>query len=172
MTESALSEWLDKQAITEILYRYCRAIDRFDLDALRRVYWPDGEDYHGAVDGSAQTFCEFFANFAGEGSIYAASHHTLINILIEIEDASARVESYYHAYHLIVDEGIAQDEFVGGRYVDRFEKRDGEWRIKKRLTVYDWGRKDPATERLWDRVPGNYIFGQRSRKDPVYGAGG
>ena len=28
-----------------------------------------------------------------------------------------------------------------GRYVDRFEKRGGEWRIAQRTVVYDWIRQ-------------------------------
>ena len=32
---------LDKQAITETLMRYARAIDRRDPELLRSIYWPE-----------------------------------------------------------------------------------------------------------------------------------
>ena len=34
---------LDKQAVTETLLRYCRAVDRRDAELMRKVYWPEAE---------------------------------------------------------------------------------------------------------------------------------
>jgi hypothetical protein len=158
---------LDKQAITEVMHRYCRGLDRFDIELLRGVFWPDGQDFHGAFDGSASDFCAFVETNAGEGSPIKVTHHSLSNVLIELAGQTAYAESYFVAYHRIEGE-TAEDEFVGGRYVDVFEKRGDEWRIKIRRTIFDWARKDPATERLWDRWPAAYIFGTRNRQDPVY----
>ncbi len=31
-----------------------------------------------------------------------------------------------------------RDTCVGGRYLDRLERRDGEWRISARAMLYDW----------------------------------
>ena len=50
-------------------------------------------------------------------------------------------------------------------WVDRFEKRSGEWRISKRLVVVDTDRVDPVNER-W--VPDEQYRGRRDRSDPVY----
>ena len=39
--EAAMQELVDREAIRECLYRYCRGIDRLDEAALRSSYWPD-----------------------------------------------------------------------------------------------------------------------------------
>src|SRR5262245_17777267 len=43
---------LDKQAIQEVLARYCRGVDRADLELLRSVYHPDAIDNHGTFNGN------------------------------------------------------------------------------------------------------------------------
>ena len=167
MNDKRLEILLDKQAITEVLHRYCRGVDRFDIDLIESVYWPDGEDFHGPFNGNISDFCAFLKSVAGEGSAIKMTQHSLSNVLIEHAGQSAHVESYFHAYHRLEGETV-EDEFVGGRYVDRFEKRGDEWRIKVRRTIYDWARREPATERLWDLWPADYIFGTRNLQDPVY----
>jgi hypothetical protein len=89
------------------------------------------------------------------------------NVLIEHAGLSAHVQSYFHAYHRLEGDTV-EDEFVGSRYVDRFEKLGDEWRIKGRRTIYDWARREPATERLWNRWGADYIFGTRNLQDLVY----
>ncbi len=55
---------------------------------------------------------------------------------------------------------------MGLRYVDRLERRDGEWRIADRRCVFDWSRRDTITGE-WD-LPGEALRGARDRNDPVY----
>jgi hypothetical protein len=45
----ALVELLAKQAITEQIYRYCRAMDRIDSDLGRSVWHSDGRAYCGPI---------------------------------------------------------------------------------------------------------------------------
>ncbi len=42
--------------------------------------------------------------------------------------------------------GEKWDTLTGGRIVDRFEKRDGEWRIAHRKITLDWNRDMPMAE--------------------------
>jgi hypothetical protein len=53
--------------------------------------------------------------------------------------------------------------------VDRLEKRDGEWRIKRRTVVMDWNQNRPNTS-IWDEGMFKVlqVRGQRGREDPVY----
>ena len=65
--------------------------------------------------------------------------------------------------------GIGAQLSFAGRYIDRFEKRDGEWRIAKRMVVYDWIRhlgspEGTEAQRFGPRVPQGAPFPQ----DPVY----
>ena len=83
------------------------------------------------------------------------TQHLLGNILIEMrDDTSADCESYFQAYHLIEDENSGSyDLVVAGRYVDRFEMRNDEWRIAQRSIIVDWFRQYPDTCQFGDKKP-------------------
>jgi hypothetical protein len=38
----SLQTYAAKQAITEVLYHYCHAVDRIDADLASRIWHPDG----------------------------------------------------------------------------------------------------------------------------------
>ncbi|WP_221890845.1 nuclear transport factor 2 family protein [Microbispora sp. KK1-11] len=38
------SEWSDQQEIHEVVLRYCRGVDRLDMDLVRSAYHPDAID--------------------------------------------------------------------------------------------------------------------------------
>ena len=46
--QDSVQSLLDREAIRDCLYRYCRGIDRADEDARRSAEWPDVRDCHGA----------------------------------------------------------------------------------------------------------------------------
>ena len=48
---------IDKQAITEIIYRYCRGLDRMDRELTLSCWHEGGTDDHGALfSGTADEF--------------------------------------------------------------------------------------------------------------------
>jgi hypothetical protein len=73
-----------------------------------------------------------------------------------------RLEGYWSAHDPSIEE-IAE---IGGRYIDRWEKRGGIWRIARRIGVHDWERWGPAN------LPGARTEAvaspSRSKADPVY----
>src|SRR3954470_8509571 len=92
-TEDArLTELLDREAIRDCLYRYCRGIDRADEAALRSAYWEDGTDCHGAWQGSASGFIAQALTKLRAGGRRV---HQVSNILIELQGDVAAVESYF-----------------------------------------------------------------------------
>jgi SnoaL-like domain len=136
ISELKLQNLLDRDAIRECIFRYCRGIDRIDEQALRDSYWPDATDSHGAYKGSASGFID-----AALPKLRLSSRmiHCVGNVSIELRDTQAAVESYFLAWQR--DRGsnnIEQETFLAGRYVDRFEKRGEEWRVAARIVVYDW----------------------------------
>ena len=58
---------------------------------------------------------------------------------------------------------------VGGRYLDRFERREGAWRIHHRAVVIDWSRV--ATIEAGFDAQG-YLEGARKPLDPSYAEDG
>jgi len=131
-------ELADREAIRDCLYRYSRGVDRCDEDMLRSVYWEDAEDDHCLFTGQRE---ELIAWVLPLLRAMEASQHTIGNMLIRLHGDRADVESYYHGYHRMNDGTKSHDSIQAGRYLDRFEKRDGEWRIARRKVVVDWFRE-------------------------------
>jgi hypothetical protein len=131
-----LQALLDRDAIRECIYRYCRGIDRVDEAALRASYWPDATDSHGAYKGSASGFIDIALVKLRESERMV---HFVGNLSIELRGTQAAVETYFLAWQRDPAAGGGQQEtFLAGRYVDHFEKRGAEWRVAARVVVYDW----------------------------------
>ncbi|RDJ01943.1 nuclear transport factor 2 family protein [Rhizobium grahamii] len=168
MKHKKITELLDREAIRDCLYRYCRGIDRADEAALRGSYWPDAHDRHGAYSGSAEGFVEFAMGVFKTGP---RNIHQITNILIEfISPAEAAVESYFAALQRAPD-GVEtlRQVLICGRYCDLFQKRGGDWRIAERTVVYDLVEEQSLSaasekERFGPRQP----IGGSHPDDPVY----
>ncbi len=164
---ASLQALLDKQAITETLLGYCRAVDRRDADLMRRVYWPDAIDDHAVFKGDVEAFLAYAFPFM-EGVVTA---HAITNIWVEpTGPAEAFSECYFQAFHDLPAERDARlERVVGGRYLDRHEKRGGEWRIIARTLAIDWYNERPGNS-VWDT--GRYANlenrGAPKPHDPLY----
>lgn len=134
----ALQDLLDKEAIRTILYRLCRALDRRDRELMDSCYHPGATEDHGAICGDAEEFRRLATE--GEG-IYVRMHHNLGTINIELKGDVAETEAYVCASGPLIapaPDGSLQSRTIYARYIDRFERRDGEWRIARRIVVKDW----------------------------------
>ena len=150
---SALQALVEKQAITEVLYRYARALDRCDLPLLRSCFHPDSTHDHGDFEGSSLEFCDWALELLLR---LTATQHHLGNVLIDLEGEVAHCETYWVAYHripaqaggsgVVAGRGEETDLFIGGRYLDRMERRRGEWKIARRVGIHDWQRFEPASD--------------------------
>jgi len=166
--ERLLMELLDREAIRDCLYRYCRGIDRADVESLRSSYWPDAYDRHGAYVGPAEGFVEIAQKVFKAGPRMV---HQVSNILIEFKSPTqAAVESYFHALQRGPTAGGQTEQvLLAGRYCDLFEKRGQEWRVLDRTVVYDWLEPQPVplmseAERFGARRP----IGAAFPTDPSY----
>lgn len=144
MDEAVIRAIADRQAITEILNRYCHGVDRCDMDLLKSAYWPDAIDEHGTFNGNALAFCE--ATLPALAAM-TCTMHMVSNVQIRLDGDHAAVQSYCLAFHQIpaTEQAGASEMIVGGRYLDRMERRDGEWRIAHRLYVMDWNSNAAST---------------------------
>ena len=169
----AVQEMLDKQAIAEVMMTYCRAIDRMDEALLRSVFHPDSQHDHGFKGPSSDPAAKGKDGKPGEFVGYALSvlsrmtrtHHQLGNIFVEIQPGGtvAYTEAYFTAYHRMRARGdpkagpdawdTEMDWWVGGRYMDRMEKRNGVWKIARRTATTDWQRIEPPSAQNYSAVP-------------------
>jgi hypothetical protein len=157
---------LDKQAITEVLLGYCRAIDRRDAELMRRIYWPDAIDDHAVFQGDVEAFIAYAFPFM-EGVV---TQHAITNIWIDLTGPDeAFSECYFSGFHDFPAETGRLERVVGGRYLDRHERRGGEWRIASRTLAIDWYHERPGNS-VWDS--GRYANlanrGAPKPYDPLY----
>jgi hypothetical protein len=161
-----LRHLVDEAAIKRVHIRYCRAVDRMDWDLLRSCYHPGAVDDHGSFKGGVEEFVAWLADLL---PLLASTTHFTANQLVEIDGDRAWMESYTRAYHRIAATASApaSDYVINLRYVDRLEKRGGEWRIVDRVLVHDSERTDPVEGRDGPLAEG-WQAGTRDRTDLSY----
>lgn len=131
--------------ISEVLARYCRGVDRMDVDLLKSVYHEDSTDDHTIFKGSGWDFAEFIVKTCRQ--LGGVSHHNITNSLIELRSSDlAHADTYYVTHHAFADPDTGQKMLLLalGRYLDRLERRAGVWRIKSRLVTIDLSSYTPA----------------------------
>lgn len=157
--------------IETVLNRYCAAVDRLDLAALREVYHPDATDDHGAFVGGFEDLLAWLPDKLTER--FDATVHSLSNVTIQfLTQDRATVQSNVRADHFI-KESLGGGIFTfWGRYVDLFERDSSGWRIRHRVIVRTATNISPACSgngagfELAADSP--YIQERRDREDPGY----
>jgi hypothetical protein len=162
MDRDTLQVLADKQAIYEVVLRYCRGIDRLDMALVRSAYHPDGIDNHtgfsGPIDGFIAWVEPAVRNFSG-------TLHTVANHMVELNGDVAVCESYGTAAHWGEPADEPRRNFTTGfRYVDHMTRRGGAWAIQERWAVREWTKSDVGLHvAKWGQGP----VGSRGPDDPM-----
>lgn len=153
-----LDELADREAIRQVIYTWFRAIDRLDPDLAHTAFW-DEATMDGV--GPKRPAREFVPALLGpEGRFrkaYTHTSHYAVNSLVDWRGDTAQAETYAVAYHRLpkdreILEGALGHRFqdlggdpdreydltVGVRYLDRFEKREGVWKVAAKKLILDW----------------------------------
>lgn len=140
-----------REAIRDVLGRYCRAIDRLDHALLLSCYHADAIDEHGFFTSrSGKEFADLA--IAGTEAAFERTYFSLGTILIDVKGEHATSESYCFSPKIMREpdeEGRKHMRIGGVRFLDRFECRDGEWRIAHRRLVGEWGIFHPTPTRSY-----------------------
>lgn len=131
--EAQLQDLLDKQAISEVIQRYSRTMDWLDDSGQASCYWPDADIDFGFFKGRADAWVPMVM----EHERHAVKRwHLLSAVMIRVKGDWAEAESYGITSG---SSGKGQpSRMYGGRYLDEFQKRNGEWRFSKRMYILDW----------------------------------
>lgn len=123
----------DRADILDCMNRYTRGADRLDRALLLSAYHPDATDDRGAFTGGPEARVDWLLAFLN--TLDHTSHH-ISNFTFEIDGDVAHCESY--VITTLLPKGSETATIGGARYVDRFERRRGEWRIAHREAVMDF----------------------------------
>jgi len=152
---------LDKEAIREAALRYTRGIDRHDDDLMAQAYHRDATDDHGAYVGDPAGFIVHAKTTHARN--WDVHHHYITNQTIELDGDTAHVETYFLA---VLRRKTGPIDMVGGRYVDRFERREGRWAVADRVCLVEWNGELAKTETSMD--PDMFLRGTWDRSDISY----
>jgi ketosteroid isomerase-like protein len=156
-SQARLQILLDKQELLELVTRYCRAVDRCDMELLLSCFHDDAIDEHGTFSGRPiDTFPAILERLVNE----PPTQHVISNSLFQVEGDVAFGEIYTG-----VRTSNAQGRYQPGgfgRQIDRYERREGQWRIAHRKVVIEWF--DPGPDRELPR----FDTGSKNRDDPSY----
>ena len=135
-----MEKLLDQQEIRDQLCRYCRSRDRRDDDLGRFVFTEDCTmDYGPNFQGTGWEFVTW-AHQAHDAN-YEQTTHQITNVLIEVNDDGTKAvsETYLHTLQLTPPDakGRQFELHIAGRYLDKWVREDGTWKIKARRYVQD-----------------------------------
>jgi hypothetical protein len=137
----------DVLELNQLAYRYAAAVDACDVTLFQSVFTPDGRlrAYHPDSD-------EPFADLTGHAQLaaipntmrnmYRTTAHMMTNPLVELGGDAATGTVLCTARHLEGDTSIN----VVIRYVDRYARHEGEWRIADRQIRFLWSERHDVTK--------------------------
>jgi len=148
-------EQKDRHEIRQCLLRYTRGVDRHDAELMKSAYHADAWDDHTVESASGSDFCDI--TISGSRKKHVRHLHYIINHTVELEGDVAHGETYYFYWG---ENAGARPTIAFGRYIDRFEKRDGRWAIAYRRCIIESSGTYTETPR-----PGIYDQTGPSRRD-------
>lgn len=160
--QARLERLLDMEDIREVLRRYTRGLDRHDDEVIASAFWPDAEiNYLNDFSGPTSEFVDW-GNRRHEDRYVVHQHH-ITNVNIELDGDVAHVVSY--VIYILRQKADLQN-LGSGRYIDQFQRRDGEWRIAIREFLPEMGITVPVDPRReLPTPPGN---GRWDKEDISY----
>ncbi|QHE86792.1 nuclear transport factor 2 family protein [Hydrogenophaga sp. BPS33] len=157
--DTALRHLLVKERLHELEMAYCRGVDRRDADLLRSIFFDDAIEEHGEMyRGSAQAFVDWvFRDFMPR---YELTTHYVLNEWYRVDGDKAEGETHRLSYHRErAPDGSATEAIAACRTFNRYECREGVWKIAFRAVVRDWVSARPVDDKLYQGHFGMEISG-------------
>lgn len=160
-----LQRVIDELELRDLVQTYCRAIDRQDFALVRTLYHDDAIDDHGDMfKGGPDDYVAWLPTIM---KMWDATVHALSNMLFKIDGDTAEGELYVVAYHR-THAPDAQEIVVGGRYLDRYEKRGGQWKFIHRSLAMDWCNVRAVNQSDYDTFAAGAVRGRHDAGDASY----
>jgi hypothetical protein len=120
--------------ILDCVNRYTRGMDRLDRDSALSAFHEDAQLEYGVFAGTPTQFFDYFEEL--HRNYHHSTNHMICNHVCELDGDTAHTETYFAVATNNVD--LPPFGLAGGRYVDRFERRDGRWAIAARVCIGEW----------------------------------
>ena len=161
--EPRLQALIDRAEILDVLHQYAHASDRSDEARIADTYHPDSFDNHGPYQGDGRTFAKVICDGDVERETMS---HLLGQSTIHVDGDAAGAETYFQATIKRSKGDERWIDMMGGRYIDRLERREGKWRVKHRVCTCEWSTT-LRVEYDWQRDAG-FVCGTQDKTDLSY----
>lgn len=171
MPRLTIAQLLDRQEIEDVLIGYARGADRGDPELIAAAYHPDAiEDHGGTFLGPAADYVALMRKVLPQAPRMS---HIVTNLAVTLDGDDAVSEAYFLTFSR--RDGIEDpfDSLTMARIVDRWERRDGAWKIAHRRLAWEWNHEMPIAE-TWGRGqiardPNSLVRGGKKPDDILYG---
>ena len=133
-----------KQALYELMCRYCSAVDSRNFDHLESLYTSSAIHDHGPMfSGNPKDLIHFLQ----ETMIDMTTQHMIGNHLYFIDGHTAQGEIYTINTHIFHRESNDIEYTAGGRYIDNYhyDEKSERWLISARKRLIDWTREGSSS---------------------------
>jgi SnoaL-like domain len=161
---SDLQTLLDKNALYELIARYCRCMDRRDFEQASTLFHPDATVRVATFSGTAAEYIAWISKVTPQ---FEATVHRIFNTLFVVDGDKAEGEIYLEAYHRL-GSPEAKEAIVGGRYLDRFERRHGVWKFSVRTSTADRCEVRAVNPQDYEQFVAGSAAGRPDRQDLSY----
>lgn len=150
----------DRRDIDDCVHRYSRGLDRRDWEYLASAYHDDATESRGDFNGTVHEFIDWLKNHM------LAWDHSLH--MLDVNNVEIRGDVAYAEVYVIFSQrrldGATLD-FGAARYLDRLERRNGEWKIAHRELAADWTATAAVREQAGEKF---HVDGRLDRDDLSY----
>lgn len=142
--DSIVRALADRAAITDVLHRYCWALDTRTWELLDDVFTIDARAFL-IEDLTGRDAIKRRIERALEGM--DRTQHLVANIQIDLDGDKASCRSYVQAQHVREAAHGGPNYLIGGRYEDRMVRTLSGWRIDFRSLQPLWSDGNPNVAR-------------------------
>jgi len=124
----------EKDAIRELMARYCFHFDNGEFDAWLDLFTADGAFDLGSRGrfGGRESLQKFLNSLPLTNGV-PLMKHCVMNSIVSVDGSRATAQSYV----VVVRGGDQLVVSVAGRYFDQLEKTDDGWRFSERKVYFD-----------------------------------
>jgi hypothetical protein len=140
----ALQRLIDESEIRRIRRLWAFARDQGDWETVATLFHPEATVSISWYAGSAAGFIEASKKMFGHAKPETSSKHWFGNDRLTLNGTRATLETDIEVRGRDYIENYLFDFTYEGRFFDRFEKRDGAWKIAQWTCLYDKDRLDPV----------------------------
>jgi ketosteroid isomerase-like protein len=127
-----------ERAIENLISSYAFLNDDADITGLGELFADAVCTLDGVTARGRQEIQALARNIIDVGADGRSTSHEITNIMIEVDEVGGTAigRAYWTLYQAV--SGTPRQPVLSGRYLDRFERRNGRWRFAERIATSLW----------------------------------